>query len=171
MDKLLLKVYTEFEAKKQFFTDNNLKAIEHLDLYRGQPVAPKRFEIFALPAIFFNYTIDWSESEKGSGKLNLDAHVLIDAGHHTDNHSPNRESGLSIVQYYRMIDYVLRNLESENTSKLKLMSESPVETDYYNYHIMHYQAVITDTWVKHPMNEAIIEKIEINEGQTRFIVD
>lgn len=171
MDKLILKIYSEFEAKKQAFIDNQLTPIKYMDLYRGQPVAPERFEIFALPAIFFNYNIDWTQSEKGSGLLTLDAHVLIDAGHHTDSVSPNKETGLSIVKYYRFIDYVLRYLESENTSKLKLISENPVETDYYNYHIMQYQAVITDTWVKHPMNEGTIEELVIDKGKPKFIID
>lgn len=172
MDKLLLKIYDEFAAKAQDFVDAGLKPIAFLDLYRGQPIEPTRFEAYALPAIFFDYNIDWTQSENGAGLLTLDAHILIDAGHHTDNLSPNKADGLSIVKYYRYIDYVLRYLESENTSKLKLANENPVETDYYNYHVMQYQAGITQQFVVFPANEGTIEEIRITDKKLKkFIID
>ncbi len=148
------------EAKKEF-ESNKLTPIKYIDLYRGQPIRPGRFEYFDLPAVFVGYNINWRTHE-----VNLDIHVMLDQNHSTANISINKLKGLEIMKYYQVIRELLVDLESEETSKLQLSNEQSIEADVVNYQVITFSCKIEKV-IKQKYVESKIESIDIKEGEIR----
>jgi len=130
---------TKFEAKKVLFTKNGLIA-PFIDLYQGQPLAPKEFE-FTLPALFFDYSIDYRNNI-----FTLEAHVIDEFMEETDSVNPKRLEGLDHLRYLAICRYIINNTSAAGLGfkKLKVDSEKPITTDYYYYHQINFQCCIDD---------------------------
>ncbi len=130
---------TKFESKKALFTNNGLIA-PFIDIYQGQPLAPKEFE-FTLPALFFDYSIDYKNNI-----FTLEAHVIDEFMEETDNHSPKCLEGLDHLRYLAICRYIINNTSAVGLGfkKLHIDSEKPVTTDYYYYHQINFQCCIDD---------------------------
>ena len=161
----ILETLQSEEAKKEF-ADQNLQPIKYIDLYRGQPIRPARFEYFDLPAVFVGYTINWRTQE-----VSLDIHVMLDQNHSTSSISINKLKGLEIMKYYEVIRGLLVDLESEETGKLQLSNEQSIEADVVNYQVITFSCKIEKV-VKKKYVESEIKDINIDKGQIRrFFMD
>ncbi len=155
MDKLYLKILERIDEKQDLFISNNVPVIKYIDLYRGQPLAPERFELFDLPALFLEYSINWE-----TNILSLGVHVVTDQTHSTSSISPNKMSGLEIITLYNVIKEVLKELSSKHTGKLKLVGERPAETDVVNYQILDFTCSIEEVTLEASYQEGIIGTIK-----------
>ncbi len=154
MDKLYLKILDTVETKQNLFISNNVPPIKYIDLYRGQPLAPQLFELYDVPALFLEYSINWE-----TNILNLSVHVMTDQTHSTSSISPNKLSGLEIMTLYNVVKEVLKGLSSEHTGKLKLVSERPAEADVVNYQIIDFTCSIEEVSLEEKYQEGVVEAI------------
>ncbi|MCT4640398.1 MAG: hypothetical protein N4A72_22060 [Bacteroidales bacterium] len=155
MDKLYTKIVDTLDENKAFFIKKGCTPIQHIDLYRGQPIAPDRFEIFNLPALFLEYAIDWQREV-----LTLSVHVLVDPVADSSSISPNRLQAMEIFSLYKLIKHFLNDLSSENTGKLKLTSERPVESDIINYQILEFECTIEREYYNTSHEEISIKDVK-----------
>lgn len=144
MKNLYLKIIETLENGKDKFLLRGLAPIETIDLYNGQTEHPEDFE-FTCPALFIDYRIDW---ERGGavikkGVVSLDMHVVTHPGPGTESFSSALPDALKILDYYEIITALLEKVETENVSSLALISEEPMQTDYFCYHILRFSTVIT----------------------------
>jgi len=158
MENLYLKIIDKFNANKSLFIKHAAPIVQHIDLYRGQPLAPDRFELFGLPALFIEYNIDWER-----GKVTISAHVVTDSTQSTSSISPNRLTGLQIFKLYKVVKHLLKGLSSETTGKLKLTSEHPIESDVVNYQVFDFEASIIETPLEDKFAEGTIESLNNNK--------
>lgn len=138
MVQLFPIIIDAFEAKKEWFTNNNLPAIAFIDMYMGQPVNPDEFE-FTLPAIFIDYSIDWAQE-----LIQVDAHVLTEFAEDSGSVFTNKSKGLDYLRTLAISKRVITNLKTDFISRLKPLSERPVTTEYYHYHMLSFGATIQD---------------------------
>lgn len=155
MDKLYLKIIEEFENKKNLFIKYNVPHIRYIDLYRGQPLAPERFELYDIPALFLEYGIDWK-----TNILNLSVHVVCDSNFTTSNISPNKITGLEIFTLYKVVKEILQGLSCEDTGKLELVSERPAEADVVNYQIIDFTTSMKYNKLEDEFKDGRIEQIK-----------
>jgi len=104
----------------------------------GQPINPEEFE-FTLPAIFFDYNIDWN-----IGVINIDAHVVSEFEEDSGSIFENKELGLNYLKTLAICRYLITNQCTDYITRLKPYSERPAVTDCYHYHILSFQAQIED---------------------------
>lgn len=144
MQNLYLKILEQFKNNNHRFKELDLEPIRTVDMYSGQPDNPELFE-FTAPAVFVDYNIDW---EKGSaaikrGVLNLTLHIITDPAPGTESWSHNKEEGLRRLMYYTLILELIEGVRTDNVGSLYAISEQPEKTDYFDYHTITFQAVIT----------------------------
>lgn len=144
MKNLYLKIIETLENGKDKFLHRGLEPIETIDLYDGQPEHPEDFE-FTCPALFIDYRIDWERGgvEIKKGVVSLDIHVVTHPGPGTESFSSALPDALKILDYYDVITSLMENVETENVSSLALISEEPIQTEYFCYHILRFSTVIT----------------------------
>lgn len=143
MKNLYLKIVETIENSRELFTEKGLLPIETIDLYDGQPDEPNNFE-FTCPALFVDYKIDWERGGSGMkrGVVNLDVHILTHPGIGTENFNPRLPEGLQKLEYYDLIAELMERVATDNVSSLALISEEPVLTDYFCYHMLRFNAPI-----------------------------
>ena len=163
MIALFKKIYEVFEANKALFEDLGLEPIKHIDRFRGQPLNPAQFEYYDLPAMFIERRLVWNKVGKSyQGKLSLGFHVVTDATWDTSNISTDSEAGLKNVMYHTLVQYLLDDLESENTSKMSRVDNEPVDTGVVIYEMLRYECNYYDPMYTGPeYAEAMIEKLNL----------
>ena len=164
MKNLYLKICDKFKEREDLFVSKNIPAIRYIDLYRGQPLAPERFELYDLPALFLEYNINWEQNT-----LNLSVHVVTDQTHSTASISPNKLTGLEIFTIYQVVKHLLKDLSSTSTGKLKLTGERPAEADVVNYQIIDFTCSIEENEAEDKFAEVEIEKLKVNKTLTYSI--
>ncbi|WP_303008437.1 hypothetical protein [Coprobacter fastidiosus] len=126
MEELYLKIIELLSENKQLFKDKDLVPPKYIDIYDGQP-ENSEFFFFTLPAIFFDYSIEWeSITSVRQGTALITIHVLTLPTENTDNNSLNIQKGIKRLQYYKLIADILEGTETSTTSHLKLVKEEPV---------------------------------------------
>lgn len=168
MEELYEKILERLQSQTalDLFAENDLPNIKYIDLYRGQPKSPGRFEYFDLPALFIDYSINWSVRE-----ITLEVHAVTDQNHSTSNISPNRLKGLDIIRYIEIIKDLLIDLETSVTSKLALQSEQPLEADVVNYHIVSFSCRAEKILLSSRVSTRI-EGVSVERGKIRkFRID
>lgn len=160
------KLFRQEETIKTFHA-LHLPVPEFIDLYDGQPEAPDNFE-FTTPALFIDYAVEWER--RGAmriGQLTLDIHALTDPTPETDN-LPEILEGMEKIDYYETISNLLEDLSTSETSPLVLKSERPVNTEYFNYHLLTFTCTIsrrrTNITSQGTVDEVITE-------QKKYIID
>lgn len=161
MENIYLKICDRIEERKDLFTKYNLPPVKYIDLYRGQPLAPERFELYDIPALFLEYSIDWKTK-----KLNLSVHVVTDQTHSTSSISLNKLSGLQIFTLYKVVKQLLNGLSSETTGKLELAGERPTEADVVNYQIIDYTCSIEESELEEKFAQGTIESLNVKKQLT-----
>jgi hypothetical protein len=145
MKILYQAILTAFQSGAEIFTNDGLMPPVFIDLYDSQPEIPDQFE-FMCPAIFLDYSIAWEKNGmQRIGTVTMDVHVLTDATPSTSSISGRLPEGLKKIDYYEAVVNILEGITTEETSGLVLVSERPVSTDYFNYHILAFSCTISRT--------------------------
>lgn len=158
MENLYLKICQRIKEREDLFITHNLPSVNYIDLYRGQPLAPERFELYSLPALFLEYSTDWKTK-----LLTLSVHVVTDQTHSTASISPNKLSGLQIFTLYKVVKQLLNGLSSETTGKLELLIERPAEADVVNYQIIDFTCSIEESELEEKFAQGTIESLNVKK--------
>lgn len=158
MKNLYLKICDKFKEREDLFVSKNIPTIRYIDLYRGQPLAPERFELYDVPALFLEYNINWEQNV-----LTLSVHVVTDQTFSTASISPNKLTGLEIFTIYEVVKHLLKDLSSTSTGKLKLTGERPAEADVVNYQILDFTCSIEESKVEDKFAEVDIEILKVKK--------
>lgn len=142
MKNLYLKIIETIENNRELFVSKGLIPVETIDLYDAQPESAG-FE-FTCPALFIDYRIEWERggSRTKNGVLNIDVHILTQPGPGTENSNPRLPEGLNKLEYYELIAELMERVTTDNIPSLALISEEPVLTDYFCYHMLRFNAPI-----------------------------
>lgn len=117
--KKVIEVFEKPENKEKF-TEQNISAVTYIDIYAGQDQVEENFELFAQPALL----IDWEVSHQADvSTATITLYCCYEQLRDTSSISLNRDLGLKFLDYVASIDEVMRNIESETTGKLELVSE------------------------------------------------
>jgi hypothetical protein len=148
MDKFITRLNQLFEDNKNMYEDEGLPFIKTIDKFRNQPLNPEAFDLFELPAIFVNRSIQWEKSGKTyNGIMTVEYHVVQDATWPTENFSTNIEEGLKQYQFLSITRYLLDDFESDNTSKQQRVNETPIDADGSIYDLLTYTCNYFDPFI------------------------
>lgn len=143
MEELYKKIIETVENSRKLFIAAGLPPVETIDLYDGQPEEPEKFE-FTCPALFVDYKIAWERGgiSQKRGEITVEVHVLTHSGGGTEHFSRRLPEGLSKIKYYALLANLLETVETETVSRLALIAEEPIVTDYFCYHLLRFNAAI-----------------------------
>jgi hypothetical protein len=146
MDHIFVNaLYAAFAAKEEKFTEAGYPPVRHIDKMRGQPLNPEQFEGFELPAVFFGMRCEWEQQGKlYNGNMTIDFHVVQDATWEISSIATNNQEGLKQINFLQLVRYVLDNLSSPVTSKLKRFAENPVDSGVTIYDMLTYTCTYSD---------------------------
>jgi len=121
---------------KQNFIDAGLSPVKLVDEYEGQYFQPEMFEGLILPAVLVEWDINYPKpNEPGTATVNI--HIMYEQTEHADSHSKQIDRALKRFDFYQKVYELLNGIESENTGKLQLQTESglkePAITKVYIY--------------------------------------
>lgn len=141
----LLEFYNLLESKKTIFTDAGLLPFEYFDVYRGQPLQPKLYEYFPLPAIFINYSMT-GKGIRQARSVQMELHIITDTMPDTSNISEQKNDGLKRFMYNLLLQKILEGSTLGNTTKLEFNNEEPIEIPVVNYRTQTYsfEAFLSD---------------------------
>lgn len=117
--KKLHETFNNQEVKDKF-TSAGIQPIRYIDIYAGQDYNPQLFEIQLYPALFVSWTIDYSQSNPVA---NLTFRLAYEQMRDFSNLSINKDEALKFIDFIAITDQIIKTIESQNTSKLLLVSE------------------------------------------------
>jgi len=150
-DKITILFYDA--AIQQLYLDEKLPAPGHIDLYRSQDQNPELFELFSLPALLLDWTIDHREN-----RANITVHVCFE--------SPTERTSHDFLRFVELTRNVLDGLESSSTGKLQIVSENLhdmsgiIETVQLNFECSYYPTRTHIHYVDH------FEHLNLNSNLT-----
>lgn len=164
MTNLYLKIIDELEKNRQVFIQKGMTPPRFIDIWDGQPY-DENYE-FVYPCIFFDYAANWTYAGKTkTGTATVELHVIADPLPDCSNVSKRLSEGLKRLDYYQIVADILEGINTENTTYLSLINESPVTTDYGIYHKLTFQTTVQRTY----LNSDITGRIEdINIKQPKI---
>jgi hypothetical protein len=115
----LIEVFEKPETKAKF-TNQGISPIEYIDIYAGQDQNEQNFELFAQPALFIDWDVDYSSDVP---RATVTFYCCFEQLRDTSNISLNRDLGLKFLDYVAIIDDVARTIEGETTGKLEIVNE------------------------------------------------
>ena len=132
-------IYEVFEANSQNFIDAGLQPVRTIDRFRGQTTEPEKFEYFPTPAIFIGLKINWQrQGGKYVGIASIDFHIQTDGQTETGNYFTGHEQALQQTFFYKSVQKLLDEFETEYTSKLIRSDETDIDTGVVQYNILSY---------------------------------
>lgn len=143
MKNLYLELVKILTGNPALFTNLGLLPPAVVDLYNGQPDNPDGFE-FVCPALFVDYKIDWERGGNGlkKGVVNLDIHVLLQPDAGTESFNPRLPEALKKIEYYELLTTLVESVTTDNIGNLALVSEEPVQTEYFCYHVLRFNTPV-----------------------------
>lgn len=126
MKELYLKIIdnlTNAPANAKF-TSKQLPTIKFVDIFKGQYFDKQRFELYKLPAVFFQWSID-----HGTGEAIITIHIEYEQQRDTSSKGQQLTGALQFFGIIETINELLVDTETEATSKLKLTAENSVRED------------------------------------------
>ena len=132
------KLKEKIETNKQRFSDAGLNGNFFIDIYRSQPLEPELYELYPLPAIFIDYTMQGS-GLKQPRLVTLTLHIVTDNTAEISNISQFYEEGLQRFMYNSLIQEILEGCRLGKTTPLRFIAEAPVDTEVVNYHTQTYE--------------------------------
>lgn len=130
------------EKVKEIYRSLGVKPIKHLDLFNGQYLRPDMHEIFALPALFYEYTIAYDD--QGKGIMNLVIHLCQEQLRDASSISRSKNKALDVLRVHTVTKAALKRFESPYTGKLKLTSEQTVLDEIYFVTQLSYECSAID---------------------------
>jgi hypothetical protein len=144
MYRIYNKILETLNEKASVFEGEGLPVPAVVDVFAGQPSNPEQFE-FALPAVFFDYSADY-EGET----LYVYLHVLTDFMEDTENIAPNRNKGLDYFRFLNLVKRCIKGIKIPPVfGALLLYQETPVQTEYFNYHQLTFRCALHDELDEH----------------------
>lgn len=137
MKELYLKITNKLTSEEAInkFSEKNVRAVGQVDLYRGQYLYEQDFEQLILPAVLMEYSIN---VQNNSATINL--HCCWEQFYETDNKSFDQDKALHFFDWQDVLYNLLYELESKNTGKLTLVTESSAKDDTpTNVHIFTFE--------------------------------
>lgn len=116
------KLIAEFEKAETIdkFNAVNVPAVGYIDLYAAQEQDEENFELFARPTVLVEWDINHSTDP---ATATITVYACYEQLRDTSNISANREAGLRFLDYVRVVDEVISNIESEDTGKPEIKTE------------------------------------------------
>lgn len=138
MLKQLLSLYEKLEQNKEKFENAGLNGDFFIDVYRSQPFQPELYEYFSLPAIFVDYSMT-GQGANEPRRITLMLHIVVDELPDASNISEQKEDGLKRFNYCLLLQSILEGCTLDKTSRLKFISENPIDEPVVNYHAQTYE--------------------------------
>lgn len=130
----LIETLTSNEAVEKF-TENNVRAIVMVDLFRGQYLYEDSFEMLILPAVLLEYSIDYENQE-----AIISLHLCYEQVAETNNLSLAKDNALMFFDFVDTVYNLVYKMESANTGKLKIISEGQQKDDTpTNVHLLTFK--------------------------------
>jgi hypothetical protein len=162
MEEIIIALMQRFEDKKSLFTNAGLNPIMHIDKMRGQPIDPASFELYELPALFYNWKIGWSKGgRKYVGAVTWEFSLQLDPTWDTSSISTSHIEGIMQVLYHTLTRKVLDDFETETSSKLLRIDEVPMDMEVTNYHKLQYSCNFYDPASSDAYIEVLIESLRL----------
>ncbi len=132
-------IYQLFKDNEQNFTDAGLQPVRTVDRYRGQTTDPEKFEYYPTPAVFINLKTTWKrQGQHYVGNVSADFHLITDEPFHTAMLFTGHEQALQQAFFYKSIQVLLDDFETENTTKLTRVDDTDIDTGVVCYNILSY---------------------------------
>lgn len=126
---------------KALFVQKDITPPKYIDLFADQYFNPEAFDLFHANAVLVEWDIDHNTAPS---LATITAHCCYEQLRFTDNTSKNRELGLLFLDYIRLVDKIIRTIESKNTGKLKLVNEGFQKMDsIVDVYLLTYQCSYT----------------------------
>ena len=166
MELIFNKIIETLNANKERFREKGLKPVQFIDIYDGQPQEAEEYE-FTLPAIFDDYGVVWERSGNVKhGAASIDIHILADKGCTIDSLRHDREKGMKRFRFYNLVADLLENIETAHSTKMSLVSERPIATDYFQYHKLTFSCTLQRRYEKE-RSQGVLEKVKT----PKYIID
>ena len=134
MERIINKITEVLEAQKTLFVNSGLESIETIDIYKGQPESPEKFE-FGIPAVFIDYNINYDQE-----LAYIILHALYEDDNETENYSPQRNEGLKYITFLKLIKRCLKGVKLPPVfGALKLSEDTPTQSGDFNYHQITFE--------------------------------
>nr|BFF39058.1 hypothetical protein BACY1_08630 [Tenacibaculum mesophilum] len=143
MKNLYLKIIEKFNQAETIerFTEKGLPYIKTIDLYAGQDYNEGAFEAHLFPALFVKWSIDYLQNPPSAL---LTFRVCWEQLRDTSNLNETPEEALRFIDFINLVDEVLKEIETENTSKFTLLSEElNIEDTITDTHSLNYRCSYT----------------------------
>lgn len=126
MKELYLKIIDKLTntAGKALFISKSLSPIKYVDIYKGQYLEKQRFELYKLPAVFFQWSIDYVTND-----VNVTIHIEYEQQRDTSSNGQQLTGALEFFGIIETVNELLVDLETETTSKLQLVAENSIRED------------------------------------------
>lgn len=154
MKNLYLKIIDVFKTDetKQRFIDKELTPVNHVDFYRGQDY--NQAEAHNFPALFVKWSVDYTQSPPSAI---LTFRVAWEQLRDTSSTNPTPKKSLKFIDFINLVDEILKEIETEHTSKFTLLNEElNVEDTIVDSHTLSYRCSYT--------GKSKIAKIEYKKG-------
>jgi len=148
MISIFSAICERIKANPGLFTGKGLEPIQHFDLFKGQYINPEMFQIYLTPALFYEYSVTWTDSGKQiqQGTCTVRVHLVTEILAESSDGSPDQEEALKIFDFYTLVNCLLHGLETEEFTPLLRKSEEPDLSPTSVYvHIIEYECTVTDT--------------------------
>jgi hypothetical protein len=147
MDYIYEAVCERLDSKAALFEQVALQPIRHIDYFKGQYQQPELHEIYELPAVFMDYSVNWEDesnnTQKGTATIRI--HIELDNIGESANRSSTKAQALEIFRYYQLVNVLLHGLQGESFTKLKRRSEEPdLNPTATHVHIITYTCEVED---------------------------
>lgn len=126
MKELYLKIIEKLtnSAANAKFISKSLTPIKFVDIFKGQYFEKSRFELYKLPAVFVQWSIDHVTNQ-----CIVTIHIEYEQQRDTSNKGQQLTGALTFFGIIDTINELLTNVETEKTSKLQLISENSIRED------------------------------------------
>ncbi len=141
MKELYLKIIDVFNTEeiKQKFIEKELTPIKHVNLYRGQDY--NQDEVHLFPALFVKWSIDYTQPTPSAI---ITFRIAWEQLRDTSSTNPTPEDSLKFIDTIDLIDEILKDIETEHTSKFTLLNEElNIEDTIVDSHSLGYRCTYT----------------------------
>ena len=128
-------------ASKLLFTEAGVKPVKEVDFYKQQYLTQELFEVLSLPAVLVQFDIIYDEKEVKPAEAQITLHCCYETIRDTSGRK--KVTGDNALKFFDFVDTVyclVKDLESENTGKLKITSENQDKNDAIIYtHLLTFK--------------------------------
>ncbi|HRO76510.1 MAG TPA: hypothetical protein PLP27_10225 [Crocinitomicaceae bacterium] len=115
--------------------------VRYVDLYRGQYNAWENFDVVALPAVFVDWSADFTDPTQNESIVTVSLHLVYEQVSDTSNISSNQANALQFFDFINLVHKVVSTIQVSGTGKLKLKRQEPADLDRPGIvHILTYEA-------------------------------